>query len=111
MLLSPALSGPASAFVGCCGPSWAFFPSLWACIELCWLLCLRGLSCISCKLKIKKNIINKTDLWAVFHLCGPASAFVGCWGLHGLYRYNLNKTKNQLLSIYNIKNTKKIKHT
>src|ERR1700678_732877 len=66
-------SGPASAFVGCCGPSWAFFPSLWACVELRWLLW------ISCKFK-KNTLSKKTDLWAVFHLCGPASAFVGCCG-------------------------------
>src|ERR1700678_2336541 len=65
--------GPASAFVGCCGPSWAFFPSLWACVELRWLLW------ISCKFK-KNTLLKKTDLLAVFHLCGPASAFVGCCG-------------------------------
>src|ERR1700678_968886 len=65
--------GPASAFVGCCGPLWAFFPSLWACVELRWLLW------ISCKF-LKNTLLEKTDLWAVFHLCGPASAFVGCCG-------------------------------
>src|ERR1700678_72693 len=81
--------GPASAFVGCCGPSWAFFPSLWACVELHWLLW------ISCKF-LKNTLLKKTDLWAVFHLCGPASAFVGCCGPSWAFVDKLYSKKNTL---------------
>src|ERR1700678_2574513 len=53
---------------------------------------LRGLLWISCT--FRKNILKKKTylwpndvsgvVWALFPLCGPTSAFVGCWGLRGL---------------------------
>src|SRR5271168_4976948 len=36
------------------------------------------------KNKLKNTLLKKTYIWAVFPLCGPASAFVGCWSLRGL---------------------------
>jgi hypothetical protein len=64
------------AFVGCCGP----------CVGHHWLLCNKN------KIKnlyIKKQLKNLPTygpnnasgiVWALFRLCGPALAFVGCCG-------------------------------
>src|ERR1700678_4276600 len=71
--------GPFSIFVGLSRPSLA-------------AVGLRGLFWISCTFR-KNTLKKKTYLWtnnaysvvwALFPLCGPTSAFVGCWGLRGL---------------------------
>src|SRR5271155_340755 len=46
------------------------------------------------KNKMKNMLLKKTYIWAVFPLCGPASAFVGCWGLRGLSWISCTSKKN-----------------
>src|SRR5271168_4598084 len=48
------------------------------------------------KNKLKNTLLKKTYIWAVFPLRGPASAFVGCWGLRGLLWISCTSKKNTL---------------
>src|SRR5271168_4847060 len=48
------------------------------------------------KNKMKNTLLKKTYIWAVFPLRGPASAFVGCWGLRGLLWISCTSKKNTL---------------
>src|SRR5271168_2561150 len=48
------------------------------------------------KNKMKNTLLKKTYIWAVFPLHGPASAFVGCWGLRGLSWISCTSKKNTL---------------
>src|ERR1700678_2028037 len=49
------------------------------------------------KNKMKNTLLKKTYIWAVFPLRGPVSAFVGCWGLHGLSWISCTSKKNTFL--------------
>ena len=78
---------------------------------------LRGLWWISCT--FRKNTLKKKltygpndasgIVWALFPLRGPASAFVGCWGLRGL-SWLLSTPKRGVVGVVqpagNIKNKK-----
>src|SRR5271168_277852 len=46
------------------------------------------------KNKLKNTVLKKTNISAVFPLRGPASAFVGCWGLRGLSWISCKSKKN-----------------
>src|SRR5271168_3999822 len=46
------------------------------------------------KNKIKNTLLKKTYISAVFPLRGPASAFVGCWGLRGISWISCTSKKN-----------------
>src|ERR1700678_3043482 len=46
------------------------------------------------KNKLKNTLLKKTYISAVFPLCGPASAFVGCWGLRGPLWISCTSKKN-----------------
>src|SRR6202522_3377997 len=46
------------------------------------------------KNKLKNTLLKKTYISAVFPLRGPASAFVGCWGLRGLSWISCTSKKN-----------------
>src|ERR1700678_2786880 len=48
------------------------------------------------KNKLKNTLLKKTYIWAIFPLCGPASAFVGCWGLCGSSWISCTSKKNTL---------------
>src|ERR1700678_2318626 len=56
--LSFRLCGPALSFVGCCGPSWAFFSSLCACVVSCGVWCAFSCSLVYI-VNFKKNTIKK----------------------------------------------------
>src|ERR1700678_1293926 len=49
------------------------------------------------KNKLKNTLLKRTYIWAVFPLRGPASAFVGCWGLRGLSWISCTSKKKTLI--------------
>src|ERR1700678_4499773 len=70
------LRRPALAFVGCCGPSWAFVGVVRA---------NYGCGGYEINCTFKKNLTYGPNdassvVWALFHLCRPVLAFVGCCG-------------------------------